>query len=100
MNKKRCTTNFTKLPKTQQAFWLLCFLPFCVFCGESSFLVYLLTQVKTAVVTPAVFAMAAGKGLESVTRVGLVVAPVKVWEMEKGNPPEKSVRMALNLDPV
>ena len=44
--------------------------------------------------------MAGGNGLESVTRFGLLDDPVNVWLIEKGNPPEKSVRMALNRDPV
>ncbi len=48
--KKRFTTEITKGEKTQKKEVLLCLLSLCAFCGESSFLICLLTQVKTAVI--------------------------------------------------
>src|SRR5437899_10040488 len=63
--------------------------------GEGAFTSYPLDPV-----TPVTLASAAGKGFESVTRFGFVVDPVNVCVSEKGKPPVRSVRIALNLEPV
>src|SRR5262249_39642057 len=58
------------------------------------------TSYPFAPVTPVTLASAAARGFEIVTRFGLVVDPVKLWVKENGNPPVRSVRIALSREPV